>query len=215
MSVREGLAFFVKRPRLLALAGVTGVSAVFGRNYSLTLAVLVTGPLAGGAGAFGTVSTVLAVGGILGAVLGARLRRPSVRLVGALAAAGGLLQVLAGLSPSLAVLLALVVPMAVVESVSDTAGTAVLQTDPPARMRGRVLGVWGSIGTVWGLGGPPALGLLMELAGARGALVAGGLIIAGSIGAGRLLHARRTVAPVALRPEEGEVPDRVALGTAA
>ena len=83
--------------------------------------------------------------------------------------------ILAGLSPSLAVLLALVVPMAVVESVSDTAGTAVLQTDPPARMRGRVLGVWGSIGTVWGLGGPPALGLLMELAGARGALVAGAL----------------------------------------
>lgn len=92
-----------------------------------------------------------------------------MRVVGALAAAGGLLQVVAGLSPSLAVLLVMVLPMAVVESVSDTAGTAVLQTDPPAHMRGRVLGVWGSIGTVWGLGGPPALGLLMELAGARGA----------------------------------------------
>lgn len=70
MSVREGLAFFARRPRLLALAGVTGISAVFGRNYGLTLAVLVTGPLAGGAGAFGTVSTVLAAGGIVGAVLG-------------------------------------------------------------------------------------------------------------------------------------------------
>ncbi|CAL9345878.1 MFS transporter [Streptomyces sp. enrichment culture] len=195
MSVREGLAFFVRRPRLLALAGVTGVSAVFGRNYQLTLAVLVTGPLAGGAGSFGTVSTVLAVGGIVGAVLGARLRRPSVRVVGALAAAGGLLQVVAGMSPSLAVLLVMVLPMAVVESVSDTAGTAVLQTDPPAHLRGRVLGVWGSIGTVWSLGGPPALGLLMELAGARGALIAGGLIIAGTIGAGHLLRQRRTTVP--------------------
>ncbi|WP_256975278.1 MFS transporter [Streptomyces sp. CS159] len=195
MSVREGLAFFARRPRLLALAGVTGVSAVFGRNYQLTLAVLVTGPLAGGAGSFGTVSTVLAVGGIVGAVLGARLRRPSVRVVGALAAAGGLLQVVAGMSPSLAVLLVMVLPMAVVESVSDTAGTAVLQTDPPPHMRGRVLGVWGSIGTVWGLGGPPALGLLMELAGARGALIAGGLIIAGTIGAGHLLRERRTAVP--------------------
>ncbi len=95
-----------------------------------------------------------AAGGIVGAVLGARLRRPSVRLVGALAATGALLQIAAGLSPSLAVLLVLVLPMAVVESVSDTAGTAVLQTDPPAHLRGRVLGVWGSIGTVWGLGGP-------------------------------------------------------------
>ncbi|MFI2511611.1 MFS transporter [Streptomyces sp. NPDC018972] len=199
MTVREGIAFFARRPRLLALAGVTGVSAVFGRNYGLTLAVLVTGPLAGGAGAFGTVSTVLAVGGILGAVLGARLRRPSVRLVGALAVTGALLQVVAGMSPSLAVLLVLVLPMAVVESVSDTAGTAVLQTDPPAHLRGRVLGVWGSIGTVWSLGGPPALGLLMELAGPRGALITGGLIIAASITAGHLLHTRRTQAPVILR----------------
>ncbi|WP_053847455.1 MFS transporter [Streptomyces sp. NRRL B-24085] len=215
-TVRGGLRFFARRPRLVALAGVTGISAVFGRNYGLTLAVLVTGPLAGGAGAFGTVSVVLAVGGILGAFLGARLRRPSVRLVGTLAAAGALLQLAAGLSPSVAVLLVLVLPMAVLESVSDTAGTAVLQTDPPPHLRGRVLGAWNSIGTVWSLGGPPALGLLMELAGARGALVTGGLLIAGVIGAGFLVRARRTPGPVALAAAPGgEVTGREALQTAA
>lgn len=207
MTVRQGLAFFARRPRLVALAGITGISSVFGRNYGLTLAVLVTGPLAGGTGAFGTVSTVLAVGGILGAVLGARLRRPSVRLVGLLAAGGALLQAVAGFSPSLAVLLVLVLPMAVLESVSDTAGTTVLQTDPPAHLRGRVLGVWGSVSTVWGLGGPPVLGLLMELAGARGALATGGLVIAGAIGAGFALRGRRTMPPVVLDMEEHGVRD--------
>ncbi|MGW0838961.1 MFS transporter [Streptomyces sp. NPDC002787] len=207
MTVREGLTFFARRPRLVALAGITGISSVFGRNYGLTLAVLVTGPLAGGAGAFGTVSTVLAVGGILGAVLGARLRSPSVRLVGLLAAGGALLQAVAGFSPSLAVLLVLVLPMAVLESVSDTAGTTVLQTDPPAHLRGRVLGVWGSVSTVWGLGGPPLLGLLMELAGARGALVTGGLVIAGAIGAGLVLRGRRATPPVRLDVEEHGVRD--------
>ena len=216
MTVREGLAFFARRPRLVALAGITGISAVFGRNYGLTLAVLVTGPLAGGAGSFGTVSTVLAVGGILGAVLGARLHRPSVRLVGVLAAVGALLQVAAALSPSIAVLLVLVLPMAVAESVSDTAGTAIRQTDPPAHLRGRVLGVWGGIATVWGLAGPPALGLLMELAGARGALAAGGLLIAAVIGAGLVAARRRTAAtPVILSADPDEVHGREALGTAA
>ncbi|MEU0007890.1 MFS transporter [Streptomyces sp. NPDC006314] len=215
MTVREGLTFFVRRPRLVALAGITGISSVFGRNYGLTLAVLVTGPLAGGARAFGTVSTVLAVGGILGAVLGARLRKPSVRTVGLLAAAGALLQVVAGLSPSLAVLLVLVLPMAVVESVSDTAGTALLQTDPPAHLRGRVLGVWSSIGTVWSLGGPPLLGLLMEWAGARGALVAGGLLIAGSIGAGLLVRRRAVPVTVTLTAKDGGTAGPEALGTAA
>jgi MFS family permease len=212
MTVREGLLFFARRPRLVALAGITGISSTFGRNYGLTLAVLVTGPLAGGAGAFGTVSTVLAVGGILGAVLGARLRSPSVRLVGLLAAGGALLQAVAGFSPSLAVLLVLVLPMAVLESVSDTAGTTVLQTDPPPHLRGRVLGVWGSVSTVWGLGGPPLLGLLMELAGARGALATGGLVIAGTIGAGFALRGRRTRPPTILEVEKHEVGD---LGTEA
>jgi MFS family permease len=215
MSVREGLRFFLRRPRLMALAGITGISSVFGRNYGLTLAVLVTGPLAGGAGSFGTVSTVLAVGGIIGAILGARLRKPSVRVVGLLAAAGALLQVVAGLSPSLAVLMVLVLPMAVVESVSDTAGTAVLQTDPPAHLRGRVLGVWSSIGTVWSLGGPPLLGLLMEWAGARGALVAGGLLIAGSIGAGLLVRRRGGLVPVTVPAKDGDMTPREALGTCA
>ncbi|WP_399212995.1 MFS transporter [Streptomyces sp. SLBN-31] len=215
LTVRQGLLFFARRPRLVALAAITGISSVFGRNYGLTLAVLVTGPLAGGAGSFGTVSTVLAVGGILGAVMGARLRRPSVRFVGALAAAGALLQVAAGLSPSLAVLLVLVLPMAVVESVSDTAGTAVLQTDPPAHLRGRVLGVWNSIGTVWSLGGPPALGLLMELSGARGALVTGGLITAVAIAAALALHTRRTPSPVSLPTKDGDLTARADLGTAA
>src|SRR5690606_12538424 len=110
MGIREGLALFDRRPRLLALAGATGVSAHLGRAR----AVRVTVPLAARAGAVGRVAPVLAVCGIGGAVLGARLREPSVRLVGALAAAGGLLQVVAGLSPSLAVLLVLVLPMAVV-----------------------------------------------------------------------------------------------------
>ncbi|UNZ02159.1 L-galactonate transporter (plasmid) [Streptomyces rimosus subsp. rimosus] len=190
---RDGLAFFMRRPRLVALAAITGLSAIFGRNYQLTLAVLVTGPLAAGAGAFGTVSSVLAAGGIVGAILAARLRNPSVKLVGALAAAGALLQVFAGLSPSLIVLLVLVLPMSVVESVSDTAGTTVLQTDPPPNMRGRVLGVWRSASTVWGLVAPPLLGLLMEVVGARGALVAGGLIIAVAIGAGALLRSRERI----------------------
>ncbi|MGK5532972.1 MFS transporter [Streptomyces sp. URMC 129] len=200
-DAREGLRFFLGRPRLVALAAITGLSSVFGRNYALTLAVLVTGPLAAGAGAFGTVSTVLAVGGIGGAVLAGMLHRPSVRLVAAMAGSGALLQIAAGLSPSLGLLVLLVLPMAVAESVSDTAGTTVLQTDPPAHMRGRVLGVWRSLSTGWGLIGPPLIGLLMELAGARAALVIGGLVIATAAGAGLLLHGRRG----SLTPDAGRV----------
>lgn len=198
-----GLAFFLRRPRLVALTAITALSSVFGRNYTLTLAVLVTGPLHGGSEAYGVVSTVLAVGGIAGAVVAGRLRSPSVRLVAALAAAGALLQVAAGLSGTLVMLLVLVLPMAVLESVSDTAGATVLQTDPPPHLRGRVLGVWRSASTGWGLAGPPLLGILLEWAGARGALVAGGLIIIGGLAAGAFRHRATTrPSPVVLIPAQ-------------
>ncbi|WP_055590732.1 MFS transporter [Peterkaempfera griseoplana] len=190
--VREGLAFFLGRPQLAALAAVAALSAVLGRNYALTLAALVTGPLHGGPEAYGAISTVLAVGGIAGAVIAGRMQRPGIRLIAALAAAGGLLQALAALSPSLLPLAVLVVPMAVVETVSDTATTTMLQTDPPAELRGRVLGTWRSMSTVWNLAGPPLLGLLLQAAGPRAALLSGGLVIAGLIGVAAL--ARRGAA---------------------
>ncbi|MEU7168083.1 MFS transporter [Streptomyces morookaense] len=204
---RGGLAFFFGRRALLALAVIGAVSAVLGRNYQLTLATLVTGPLHGGAGAYGMVSTLLAVGGIVGAVVAGRLRRPTVRLVALLAAAGALLQIVAGLSPVLAVLLLMVVPMAIAESVVDTATATVLQTDPPAHLRGRVLGVWRSLSTSWGLAGPPLLGLLVQGIGERGALVAGGVVIVAVIGAGvlarrRMPAARATAVPATVPAAE-------------
>ncbi|MGI5352461.1 MFS transporter [Streptomyces sp. CA-250714] len=205
---REGLVYFVRNPRLVGLATITGISAIFGRNYQLTLAVLVTGPLAAGAGAFSTVSTVLAVGGMIGAVAAGCLRKPSVRHVALLAAAGALLQAVAGLSPSLVVLILLVAPMAVVESVSDTAGTTVLQTEPPSHLRGRVLGVWRSASTGWGLVGPPLLGALMEFAGARGGLIAGGMAIVVVTGAVLLTQRRtaRDAAPAEAAPAMPKAP---------
>ncbi|MFH7600385.1 MFS transporter [Streptomyces racemochromogenes] len=196
-GVAAGLRYFLGRPRLVALAAMNAVSALFGRNYSLTLVVLVTGPLAGDAASFSRVSTTLAAGGIVGAVLGARLRRPRVRLVALLTAAGALLQVLAGVVPSTALLLVLVLPMAVAESVGDTAQSTLLQTDPPARMRGRVLGAWSTVRTGWGLAAPPLLGLLMELLGVRAALVAGGLVIVAALTGGWLTHRRAPARPCA------------------
>ena len=185
-ALRDGLVFFRGRRRLVALAALSALGSVLGRNYSLTLAALVTGPLHRGAGAYAVVSTVLAIGGTAGAVLAGRLRRPSVRLVAGVTAAGALLQAAAALAPALLPLVLLVAPMAVLESLGDTAVTTVLQTDPPGHLRGRVLGTWRSLSTAWSLAGPPLLGLLIQTAGARGALLSAGLLTAAVIGGASL-----------------------------
>ncbi|MFD8594277.1 MFS transporter [Kitasatospora sp. NPDC059646] len=198
-GVRDGVAFFCSRRRLVALACLTGLGSMLGRNYGLTLAALVSGALHGGAQEFGVIATVLAAGGITGAVLAGRLRSPSVRLVAVLTAAGGVLQCFAALSPTLLFLALLVVPMAVLESLSDTAVSTILQTDPPAPLRGRVLGAWRSISTVWGLAGPLVLGGSIQALGARGALLSGGLVVGGTVGGAAVLR-RRAAGPAPAGP---------------
>ncbi|WP_435820418.1 MFS transporter [Kitasatospora aureofaciens] len=202
-GVRAGVTFFCGRRRLVAVACLTGLGSMLGRNYGLTLAALVSGALHGGAREYGLIATVLAVGGTVGAVIAGRLRNPSVRLVAVLTAAGGLLQCLAALSPTLLILALLVVPMAVLESLSDTAVTTILQTDPPAHLRGRVLGAWRSVSTLWGLAGPPLLGASIQLLGARGALLAGGLLVSGAVGGGSLVSRRSTAGSPAGPAVEG------------
>nr|BFD89308.1 MFS transporter [Kitasatospora sp. Xyl93] len=203
-GVRDGIAFFCSRRRLVALACLTGLGSVLGRNYGLTLAALVSGALHGGAEEFGVIATVLAVGGTAGAVLAGRLRNPSVRLVAVVTAAGGVLQCFAALSPTVLFLALLVVPMAVLESLSDTAVSTILQTDPPAHLRGRVLGAWRSVSTVWGLAGPLVLGGSIQALGARGALLSGGLVVGGAVG-GAAAARRRSAGPVTAAAAEGRV----------
>lgn len=176
---------------LLILAGLSALSSILGRNYGLTLAALVTGPMHGNMKQYALISAVLAVGGTAGAVLAGRLRTTSVPVVAALTLAGALLQAVGALSPTVILLAVVVAPMAVAESLCDTATATILQTDPPAHLRGRVLGAWRSVSTCWQLAGPPLLGLLIQLAGARGALCAGGLLTAGAIGVTAAARRRR------------------------
>jgi MFS family permease len=198
--LRAGLTYFFTRRALVALAALSAVSSILGRNYSLTLAALVTGPMHGSMQQYAVIATVLAVGGTVGAVLAGRLRLPTVPVVAAFTLAGALLQVAGALSSVFVVLVLLVAPMAVAESLSDTATTTILQTDPPPEMRGRVLGAWRSLSTAWQLAGPPLLGLLIQLLGARTALVAGGLVTAAAISVGVVLYGGRALAAAVAAP---------------
>ena len=188
---RGVLRYFFTRRNLVLLAGLSALSSILGRNYSLTLAALVTGPMHGSMQQYALITTVLALGGTAGAVVAGRLQAPTVRLVALCTAAGALLQATGALSPALLVLVLMVAPMAIIDSLCDTATSTILQTDPPPGARGRILGAWRSLSTGWQLAGPPLLGGLIQVAGARAALVGGGLVTASVIGTGLLLAAGR------------------------
>jgi MFS family permease len=175
-GVRAGLRYLVSDRALLALTAVGLITSLLGRNYTMSMAALVTGPLHADASGYGQVGTALAAGGIVGGLLVGRLRSPRLGVVLMLGGATAALQAVVGLSPVLLGVVVLAVPMAAAEGAMATAAQTMLQTVPPEPMRGRVLGAWRTASTGWGLAGPPALGALLELLGARGGLVVGGVV---------------------------------------
>jgi len=189
-GLRAGFRYLTGSRAILGLLLVGGVTAVLGRNYSLAFATLVTGPLHGSAGSFGLVSAVLAVGAVIGALLAGRLRSVAARRVAELALVGAVLQVVAAGSFGVAALLAVALPLAVVESIQDTLTGTILQSRPPAHLRGRVYGAWQTATAGWTLVGPTTFGWLLEAYGARAGLALGGLAIAAVAVAMRFVHLR-------------------------
>ena len=194
-SVRAGLRYALLRQDLLVLLGLVLVTSSLGRNFTVTTAALVDGPLGGGASGFAAVSTFFAVGALVGGLLAARFRALNVRvvLVSAGAAAAG--QVLAGGSASLVVLEALMLPVAAACVVLDTAVSAHLMTSTPAAMRGRVLALRGVVSAAAAASGAPLLGALADVAGARSAMSGAGVVVLAAVVAAalalRLLRVQR------------------------
>jgi predicted MFS family arabinose efflux permease len=176
-----GVRWLAGRPRLLLLATVSGLAAVLGRNYGLMLAPITLTALHAGGSGYGAVNVALGVGATLGAIAAGRLRSPSVRLGVLLAVAGAGLQIAVSGAPALGALLAGAVLMSGIESVAATVSSTLLMTTPPAEVRGRVMGAWGTVSTLCGMVGPLAVGGLLSLAGPRLGLAAGGVAFLGAV----------------------------------
>lgn len=196
-GLRAGFGYLLGSRAMLGLLGIGAVTAVVGRNYTLSFATLLSGPLHAGPAALGTATSVLAIGAVLGALLAARHRSASARQVARLALAGAGLQILAAYAAGVPMLLAVALPMAVAESLQDTLTGTVLQTRPPAHLRGRVYGAWQTASAGWSLVGPPLLGCLLATCGPRDGLALGGLGVAVVAVGMRQVHLR-FAAPVAV-----------------
>jgi MFS family permease len=197
-GVRTGLRYLTRDGALLALVAVGVITSLLGRNYTMSMAALVTGPLHASASSYAQVGTALAAGGILGGILAGRLHSPRLGVVLLLAGTTAALQAMVGLSPVVSMVVVLAVAMAAAEGAMATTAQTMLQTVPPERMRGRVLGAWRTASTAWGLAGPPALGALLEVFGVRSGLFVGGVAAVLLLVGVRLLSLRRRKAQEAV-----------------
>ncbi|MEV5557367.1 MFS transporter [Nonomuraea wenchangensis] len=174
-AVLEGLRLVLRTPWLLVVLALWFVSGSVGRNFQVTMAAMSAGPLGAGVGGYGLLSTVFAVGTVLGGFLAASRPRLTVRLLLITTFVTGAAQALSGLMPGLWTFAVLMVPIAAGAVTVDTTVSARAQLDSPEAMRGRIIAALSIVSAGAGALGGPLLGWLSDTFGPRLALEIGGV----------------------------------------
>ncbi|MGP4026528.1 MFS transporter [Actinomadura sp. 3N407] len=199
-QLREGLRYVRGRRDLRLVLIFVGFIAMFGMNFSTTVALIAKEVFNTGASAFGLASSMLALGALSGALLAARrVARPRLRLLVGMGVLFGALEIVTGLMPTYWSFLVLLVPTGIVMMTITTAANATLQLSVAPEMRGRVMGLYMFVFLGTNPVGAPTIGWLAEHFGARTALVLGGLISALAALAVGLLAARGSIRPALAR----------------
>ena len=131
-----------------------------------------------GAGEFGLLGSIMAVGSLAGALLAARRGRPRLRLLLLAALAFGLVEVASGLMPTYVLFAVILVPVGVAALTFITAANSTMQLGVDPVMRGRVMALYMAVffgGTPLGA---PLVGAVAEAFGPRWSLILGGLVSA-------------------------------------
>jgi MFS family permease len=177
-QLREGLRYIRGRRDLVLVLVVVGGVGTFGFNFQLTTALMATQVFHRGAGQFGLLGSIMAVGSLAGALIAARRQRPTLRLVAGAAAVFGLLEMVSGFMPTYLTFALLLIPVGVSALTVMTAANATMQMNVEPQFRGRVMGWYMAVfmgGTPFGA---PLIGWIGEAFGARWTLIVGGALSA-------------------------------------
>ena len=195
-ATREALASVRRRPDVVLVLLVVGLVSAFGLNFPMTTALMARVEFARGPAEFGLLGSVLAIGSLTGALLAARRRAPTIRLVVGAAAAFGASALLAAVMPTYATFALALVPVGMSALTVLTAANALVQTTTEPALRGRVVALYMTVLVGTTPIGAPAIGWLAEVAGPRWAIAAGGLTaLAAAAVAGAVLLRRRAEPP--------------------
>ena len=178
-QLREGIAYVRSRPDLLVPLVLVFMVGTFGLNFQITLALVVKEVFGRGAGAYGLLTSMLALGSLLGALVSARRRGPPrQQTLFAAVLAFGLLEVLVGVSPSYEVMALLLVPTGVAVLTFTTTANSMMQLGSDPQVRGRVMSLYILVFLGGTPVGAPLIGALAEAFGPRSSLVLGGAVSA-------------------------------------
>jgi MFS family permease len=174
-QVREGLRYVWSTPELLVPLLMIAVIGTLAWEFQVTLPLMASKVFGGGAAAYGVMASVMGVGAVAGGLISAGRMRPRARALCLAAIGWGIAILAAAAAPTLPVELAALAFVGYGSITFNSLAKTTLQLAAKPTMRGRVMALWA---LAW-LGstpiGGPIVGWVGQTAGARWALVIGGL----------------------------------------
>jgi MFS family permease len=166
-QIRAGMSYVRRRSDILIIMVIIGVVSTFGLNFQLTSALMARTVFGKGAGEYGILGSVMAIGSLAGALLAARREHPRVRLVIASAFAFGITSGVMALMPTYPAYAIACIPVGLASLTMMTAANATIQTTADPAMRGRVMALYMMVFLGATPIGSPLVGWIGEHFGAR------------------------------------------------
>ncbi|WP_147795571.1 MFS transporter [Cellulomonas sp. Y8] len=141
-QIREGIRYVRGRSDILVIMAVIGVVSTFGLNFQMTSALMARAEFGKGAGEYGILGSVLAIGSLAGALLAARRERPRVRLVIGAAFAFGVATGVQALMPTYVSCAVACIPVGLASLTMMTAANTTIQMSTDPVVRGRVMSLY-------------------------------------------------------------------------
>lgn len=190
--LREGLSYVRRRPDLMLPIVLVAIIGTFGMNFQITTALMAREQFGRGAGSFGLLTTSLAVGCLIGALVSARRTgTPRQLLLVGSGIAFGAMETIASVMPTYLTFMILLVPTGAMMVTFSMAANATLQLGSAPRIRGRVMALYALVFVGGAPIGSPMVGWIGQVLGPRWSILSGGVIslVAASVAA--ILIARR------------------------
>jgi MFS family permease len=203
-SFAEGLRYVRQRPDLKAILLMVFFVGTFGLNFPIFLSTMSVSVFQKGAGQYGLLTSIMAVGTVAGALLAARRAKPGIVHLTAGGALFGVGLTLAALMPSYALFALPLVLVGVSAQTFTTTANSALQLSSDPAMRGRVTAMFLAVALGTTPIGAPIVGWVADHFGPRWALAVGaaGGFAAAAVGALYVSYwtSRKPAAPYSDRP---------------
>jgi len=174
-QLRAGVAYVRHRSDILVIMIVAGVVSSLGLNFQLTSALMATTVFGKGAGEYGMLGSILAIGSLGGALMAARRKRPRVRLVIGAAFAFGLAAGAMSLMPTYTTFAITSILVGFCTLTMLTSANAAIQVSTDPAFRGRVMSLYMMVLMGSTPLGSPLVGWIGETFGARWSIGVGAI----------------------------------------